>query len=532
MPACLTSRILILLLAGLIALPMLVVSSSWLMPISDLWQHFQETLLTELLSNTAILLFGVAIGVGVLGTVLAWLVVMVEFPLRKYLEWALFLPFAIPAYVLGFVYLGLFDYAGVFQTFLRESLGLSGFDLRAGYLPVILTFVLVFYPYVYIMCRASFKRQQANIYAQARLLGVSPWQVFWRISVPLARPAIVAGVLVTMMETLADFGMVSLFNYDTLTTAIYSAWGDFRSVSVAAQLASLLVLIAGFFIVIDKLGQKNSKYYNSEVTKHRPYKLSGFRAYLTTGFILSILFLSFILPVSQLIIWSYNAFDWHSLITRNLELATNTISLSLIATIIIITIASILALPNRCLKNHPASTIATKISTLGYAIPGSVMAVGLLYGVASLSNLTQAWFDVSLSQYLFGGIVLLLFAYTSRFMAVAFNAIDSATAQIKPSLTQSAQLLGANHISTAFKIQLPLMLPGIVAACLLVLVDVSKELPATYLLRPFGWDTLAVEVYELSSEGLYEQAAAPALIMVLIAMMLIVFFQRFDRRLN
>ena len=229
------SNILVGTLAFLVALPILVVGSAWLTPASELWSHFAQTLLPELITSTLILLAGVAIGVSILGTVLAYLVVMVEFPGRRWLEWALFLPFAMPAYVMAFVYLGVFDYSGYVQVWLREVIGLPGFDIRAGHWAIILTFVLVFYPYVYTMARASFRRQKIQMIEAGKMLGAKPLRVFLRISVPLARPAVAAGVLVTLMETLADFGVVSLFNYSTFTTAIYSAWGDFRSIEVASQ---------------------------------------------------------------------------------------------------------------------------------------------------------------------------------------------------------------------------------------------------------------------------------------------------------
>ncbi len=246
------SNLLMGLLALSVSFPIIVVCSAWFFPGTELWGHFLENLLPELIVSTFILLLGVGIGVSVLGTVLAYLVVMVEFPGRRWLEWALFLPFAIPAYVLAFVYLGVFDYSGYAQVWLREFTGMPGFDIRAGSWAIILTFVLVFYPYVYMMARASFKRQKIQMIEAGKMLGAKPFLVFWKISVPLARPAIAAGLLVTLMETLADFGVVSLFNYSTFTTAIYSAWGDFRSIEVAAQLASILVLIAFFLIYFEK----------------------------------------------------------------------------------------------------------------------------------------------------------------------------------------------------------------------------------------------------------------------------------------
>lgn len=525
------ARLFIPLLALIIATPALIVLMAWALPSGALWQHFADNLLLELLSNTLVLLLGVALGVAVLGTTLAWLVVMVEFPGRKYLEWALLLPFAIPAYVLAFVYLGIFDYAGVVQTFLRSNLGIVGFDIREGYLPIIAVFTLVFYPYVYLICRASFKRQQANLFASARLLGAGPWRVFWRMSLPLAYPAISAGVLVTLMETLADFGVVSLFNYNTFPLAIYSAWNDFRAIEVAAQLASILVMIAIVLIYLEYLGRKHIKYHSTEVIAHRPYRLCGYQGYLVSGFILGIVMLSFGLPIVQLVLWIMSTPDNLLGVWAYIGPLINTLTLALLASVIIIIIANILVL-NSYHSRFNLQTMSIKLATLGYAIPGSVLAVGLLYGVQLLSNISQKLWGISLTQYLFGSLILLLFAYTTRFIAVAYQSIYAANMQLRPNLVDSAKLLGAKPLTIAFKVQLPLMKPGIIAASLLVIIDVIKELPATYLLRPFGFDTLAVRVYEFSSEAFYGQAAIPALIMVVLTSLLVLIFQRFDKRLT
>ncbi len=517
-------------LAVIIIFPVIVVVIAWALPDPELWQHFATTLLSELLLNTLILLAGVGIGVAVLGTTLAWLVVMVEFPGRKFLEWLLFLPFAVPAYVLAFVYLGIFDYGGGLQTLLREYLGFSGFDIRNGYLAIILVFTLVFYPYVYLMARASFKRHQASLFASARLLGASPRRVFYSVSVPLAYPAISAGVLVTMMETLADFGAVSLFNYSTFTTAIYSAWEDFRSIEVAAQLASILVLIAAVLIYFDYLGRHHIKYYNTEVMRNKPYQLSGIKGYLLTSFITSIVLISFILPLFQLVLWILTSPHTTITISNYSNILINTLILATSASFIIVLLANILTLSQKQ-NGINLNNITTKLASLGYAVPGSVLAVGLLYGVSLLSNITDYLYNITLNEYLFGSVILLLLAYTTRFMAIAYQSISAAFLQLKPNLSQSAKLLGSTPLGIALRVQLPLMKPGIIAASLLVMIDVIKELPATYLLRPFGWDTLAVKVYEYSHEALYAQAAIPALMMVIIATLLIVVFRRFDRRI-
>ncbi len=529
MRQCASSKFWISILALLVALPIVVVAFSWLLPKPELWAHFSQYLLPDLIQSSAILLIGVGLGVSLLGTTLAYLVVMVEFPGRRWLEWALFLPFAIPAYVLAFVYLGVFDYSGYAQTWMREVLGVPGFDIRSGSWAIILTFILVFYPYVYMMARASFKRQKTNMIEAGKLLGASPLRVFFKISFPLARPAITAGLLVTLMETLADFGVVGLFNYDTFTTAIYSAWGDYRSIEVAAQLASLLVLAAFLLIYFEKKTRGQAKYYSTNVQDTRPYQSSGVTGWLIALFVFGVFMLSFAMPMLQLLIWGWEsvAQEWG---IKYIDLIISTTVLTLSAVIIIIIIATTLALPSRCKQGSFWLKNITRLATLGYALPGSVMAVGLLYGVNQISVVSVYFGGQSLNYLIFGSVALLLFAYVSRFMAIAYNSIEASSQQIKPALTQSARLLGASRARLIVRIYLPILTPGILAGALLVAVDVMKELPATYLLRPFGWDTLAIQVYELSAEGLFERAAVPALIMVLFGSILMLVFQILDKK--
>ena len=526
---CFKSKIWVSVIALLVATPIFVVAFSWALPEHELWAHFSENILSDLISSTLILLLGVGVGVTLLGTVLAYLVVMVEFPGRKWLEWALFLPFAIPAYVLAFVYLGVFDYSGYAQTWMREDLGLPGFDIRAGSWAIILTFVLVFYPYVYMMTRASFKRQKINMIEAGRLLGASPLRVFFKISLPLARPAAAAGLLVTLMETLADFGVVSLFNYDTFTTAIYSAWGDFRSIEVAAQLASLLVLSAFFLIYFEKKARGQAKYYSADVSNIKPYQAVGIIGWIISLFVFGVFMLSFAMPMLQLIIWGWSsvADEWSA---KYFDLIMSTSILTITAALITVMLATILALPGRCKQASIWLKSVIRLATLGYALPGSVMAVGLLYGINQVSVLNIYFGGESINHLIFGSIALLLFAYVSRFMAIAYSSIEASAQQIKPVFTQSARLLGATRLRLIWQVYLPMMTPGILAGGLLVAVDVMKELPATYLLRPFGWDTLAIQVYELSAEGLYERAAVPALIMVIFGALLMSVFQTLDKK--
>jgi len=345
----------------------------------------------------------------------------------------------------------------------------------------------------------------------------------------LARPAAAAGLLVTLMETLADFGVVSLFNYDTFTTAIYSAWGDFRSIEVAAQLASLLVLSAFFLIYFEKKARGQAKYYSADVSNIKPYQAVGIIAWIISLFVFGVFMLSFAMPMLQLIIWGWSsvADEWSA---KYFDLITSTSILTITAALITVMLATILALPGRCKQASIWLKSVIRLATLGYALPGSVMAVGLLYGINQVSVLNIYFGGESINHLIFGSIALLLFAYVSRFMAIAYSSIEASAQQIKPVFTQSARLLGATRLRLIWQVYLPMMTPGILAGGLLVAVDVMKELPATYLLRPFGWDTLAIQVYELSAEGLYERAAVPALIMVIFGALLMSVFQTLDKK--
>ena len=526
---CNASKPLVAGLALLVALPIFVVLFSWAFPTNDIWLHFYHTILSQLITSTAILLLSVALGVTLLGTILAYLVVMVEFPGRKFFDWALFLPFAIPAYVLAFVYLGVFDYSGVAQVFLREQFGVKGFDIRSGHLAIVLTFVLAFYPYVYMMARASFKKQKINLLQASELLGASHLRTFFLVSIPLARPAIAAGVLITMMETMADFGVVGLFNYDTFTTAIYSAWIDFRSLQAAAQLASFLVLLAFLLMYFERKSRGNAQYYASEMSQHCYYKPTKKTTWLITGFVFFVFFIAFILPIAQLLIWAISEFSETFEWLDYLELLTSSLILIVLAVVFILSISIFLVL-NNCLKQNRSFKILVRIASLGYALPGSIMAVGLLFLVNQVSNISLYFGGISINHLIYGSLFLLLFAYVSRFLAIGFNSVEASFKQIKPVFTQNAQILGSSALRTTFSVHLPMMFSGIIAGGLLIAVDVMKELPATYLLRPFGWDTLAIKVYELSSEGLFEQAALPALIMILLGVLFVFFAKKLDTR--
>lgn len=507
--------------ATLVLLPISVLLLSWAEIDREIWSHLWETQMTRLLGNTLVLVAGVGVGVTVLGVSLAWLTSLCEFPGRRWLDWALMLPFAVPAYVLAFVFVGLLDFSGPVQTLLREGFG-SGLRLprvrsTGG---VITVLVLVFYPYVYLLARTAFLAQGRGLTEAARVLGLSPLAAFWRVALPMARPAIGAGLALAIMETLADFGTVSVFNFDTFTTAVYKTWYGFYSLSSATQLASLLLL----FVMLVLLGERHSR-GRSGVPNERPrgaalYRLRGWKAFAASAWCLLVFACAFVIPVLQLVVWVWQKgrFD---LDERYWGLILHSLYLGGFAALITVAVALLLAFARR-LSPTPAVRSAIGISNLGYALPGSVLAVAIMLAFSWLDNHAVIPLSSALGgagkPLLLGSLGALLVAYLIRFMAVAYNPLEGALARIRPSLPEASRSLGVGGTGLFFRVYLPLLVPGALSAALLVFVDVLKEMPATLLMRPFGWDTLAVRVFEMTSEGEWARAALPALTLVLVGL--------------
>jgi len=508
-------------IAALVLLPISVLLLSWAEIDREIWSHLWDTQMTRLLGNTLVLVGGVGAGVTVLGVSLAWLTSLCEFPGRRWLDWALMLPFAVPAYVLAFVFVGLLDFSGPVQTLLREWFG-SGLRLprvrsTGG---VITVLVLVFYPYVYLLARTAFLAQGRGLTEAARVLGLSPLAAFWRVALPMARPAIGAGLALAIMETLADFGTVSVFNFDTFTTAVYKTWYGFYSLSSATQLASLLLL----FVMLVLLGERYSR-GRSGVPNERPrgaalYRLHGWKAFAASAWCLLVFACAFVIPVLQLLVWVWQKgrFD---LDERYGGLILHSLYLGGFAAVLTVAVALLLAFARR-VSPTPAVRSAVGIANLGYALPGSVLAVAIMLAFSWLDNHAVIPLSSALGgagkPLLLGSIGALLVAYLIRFMAVAYNPLEGALARIRPSLPEASRSLGVGGAGLFLRVYLPLLVPGALSAALLVFVDVLKEMPATLLMRPFGWDTLAVRVFEMTSEGEWARAALPALTLVLVGL--------------
>lgn len=509
-------------IAALVLLPLSVLLLSWGEVDGEIWSHLWDTQMPRLLGNTLSLVLGVGVGVTLLGVSLAWLTALCEFPGRKWLDWALMLPFAIPAYVLAFVFVGLLDFAGPVQSLLREWFG-SGLRLprvrsTGG---VILVLVLVFYPYVYLLARNAFLAQGKGLMEAARVLGLSPWQAFWRVALPVARPAIGAGLALALMETLADFGAVSVFNFDTFTTAIYKTWYGFYSLSGATQLASLLLLAVMVLLWGERRARGASRPGNERARSAALYHLRGARAFAASAWCGLVFACAFVVPVLQLLAWFWQRgrFD---LDERYVGLILHTLYLGALAAAITVALALLLAFARRLAPTRRMQALVG-LANLGYALPGSVLAVSIMLAFSWLDRHLVIPLSGALGgagkPLLLGSLAALLLAYLIRFMAVAYGPLEGSLARIRPSLPEASRSLGVGGVRLFCRVYLPLLVPGVLSAALLVFVDVLKEMPATLLMRPFGWDTLAVRVFEMTSEGEWARAALPALTLVLVGLL-------------
>lgn len=502
------------------AAPLCVLLLSWLRIDGATWAHLWATLLPEMLLNTGLLVAGVALVALAIGAGLAWIVTAYRFPGARVLEWLLALPLAMPGYVLGYVFMSIFDFAGPVQTCLRGWFG-DGFelpDIRS--LPgAIVVLALATYPYVYLLARAAFREQSAAQRDAARAAGYGDWSIFLRVALPLARPALAAGAGFVIMETLADFAVVRYFNVVTLSEGVVRLWivsGDRDS---AVQLASLLML-AGFGTLLLERALRNRARFDQVGSRARPVQprqLRGRTALLALGAALAVFVLAFGLPAWQLIDWARQELataEPASLAVTFTQHLPNSLALASTAALIVLLtgLLMVYALRTRSGANPWLARLIGRTATLGYALPGSVVALGMLLLLSSFNEPAATIFGTAFL--LSGSLPGLLYGYTVRFIAIGFNGIESGLEKITPNMETAARTLGATTSRIFGRVHAPLLRGSLLTVALLVFVDVLKELPLTLFLRPFGMDTLSVWTFMLASESAWQSAALPALIIV------------------
>ncbi|MFK5985709.1 MAG: iron ABC transporter permease [Pseudomonadota bacterium] len=515
----------IFLISLIFSIPVLSVFSTSFQPDSGtgVWQHLVDTVLSDYISNSLILMSGVTIGTLFIGVSTAWLTSICEFPGRKLFQWSLLLPLAFPAYIIAYTYTGLLDFAGPVQTSLRE---LFEWGPRDYWFPeirsltgAIFMFSLVLYPYVYLLTRAAFLEQSTITLEASRSLGRGSWYSFFYVALPMARPTIIAGLSLALMETLADFGTVEYFGVPTFTTGIYRTWFGLDDSVAASQLASLLLIFVSALLVMERLSRKQSRFYQQSGKKARNTRLQLNTMQGWLAFLLCFipLFLGFLLPFVQLSIWSWETAE-EMISSDFIQLALHSLGLALFTSLLALIIALFMSYGQRLLHTRLVH-ILIRITSLGYAVPGTVIAVGVLIPFSWLDNSIDSlmiyYFDYSTGLIFSGTLFALIFAYLVRFLSVSIGTVESALEKIKPSMDEAARSMGSSSFSMLKRIHLPIMKTSLLTALLLVFVDILKELPATLLLRPFNFNTLAVRAYELAADERLHDAASASIMIVL-----------------
>jgi iron(III) transport system permease protein len=526
-----------ILVAALVLVPILAVVWMALFPTENIWPHLLSTVLPRYLTNTLILMTGVGIFAAIVGTGTAWLVAMHDFPGRRILSWMLLMPLAIPAYVGAYALVDFLDYAGPVQVGLRAAFGWSSAadyhfpDIRS--MPfAILVIGLSLYPYVYLLARTAFAEQSGAGYEVARALGAGPWRRFASVGLPLARPAIAAGVAVVMMESVNDFGVVDFFGVQTLTTGIFSVWLSGGNAGGAAQIACVILLVIALLVLLERRSRARRRFWQA-ARSQRPVTrahVSG-RAGLTMTLlcILPVL-LGFAFPVSVM--------GWHAIVAADGWLAPgltralfNTVTVAGVAALATVGLALFMTYGVR-ITGRAIPRLLLPVTTIGYAAPGAVLGLGVLIPLAAFDNrvadgvLAITGWDPGLI--LTGSMAALVFAYVVRFFAIGQGAADAALTRIPPSLPLAARSLGQGPGGVLRRIHLPLMRGSVAMALLLVFVDAVKELPATLLLRPFGFDTLATRVHDQASLERLSQAAPAALVITAVGLVAVLLLARAD----
>jgi len=510
------------LLAVLLAVPVVAVLINVFVPSQGTWDHLAATVLPDYITNSVWLMIGVAYGVISIGVICAWLTTMCRFPGRRFLEWALLLPMAVPAYVMAYAYTDFLQFAGPVQSLIRE---LMGWGPRDYWFPdvrslwgAVAMLSFVSYPYVYLLTRAAFLEQSNSMLEAARVSGHGGLRAFLHVALPLARPAIVAGSALALMETLADFGTVSYFGVQTFTTGIYHAWFSLGDPVVAAQLSATLLGFVFLVLLLERATRGRAGFHNvaSRVRLTQPYRLRGLKAAVALIACAIPLVLGFFLPAGILLHMALTAGD-AQFRARYVELTFNTMTLGAITAVLAVVLALAVGYAARATPSRVVRT-ANRIAGLGYAVPGAVIAVGVLIPVTRIDQTLAAWIEAATGAspglILTGSIAALIYAYLVRFFAVSLQAVEAGLTKITPSMDYAARSLGLGPTGTLVRVHAPLLWRSALSAGLLVFVDVMKELPATFVMRPFNFDTLAVQAFNLASDERLTEAATPALTIV------------------
>ncbi len=510
--------------SALVALPVLAIGILALVPTENIWPHLMRTVLPGYIKQTLLLMIGVGALTFIVGTGTAWLITMYRFPCRKWLQWALLIPLAMPTYIIAYTYVDVFEYSGVVQGFLRDLFGWRNArdywfpEIRStGGAIFVMSFVL--YPYVYLTSRASFLKQSVCHLEVSRTLGRSATGTFFSVALPLARPGIVVGVSLAMMECLNDIGAVEYFGVNTLTVGIYTTWLERSNLGGAAQIASIMLLFVFALIWLERVGRSGQRFHHMSQRERKPtrQRLTGWQAAAATVACIAPVVMGFVIPGVVLLQFAFNHFD-EAANESYLRFVRNSILLSTLAAAAAIVIGLFLAYAHRLARSDFVQ-IAIRFASVGYAVPGAVLGIGILIPLTQFDNfvdgIARDLIGISTGLLLTGTIFSIAYAYVVRFLAISYGNMETGLGRVTPNLAAAARTLGRSSTGALRDVHLPLIRPAIATAGLLVFVDCMKELPATLILRPFNFDTLATHVYTYASLDLLEESSLAALTIVL-----------------
>jgi len=521
----------------LVLMPSITIVYYLFQPAGENWTHIKSYLLAEYFLNTIVTIGFTGMFTMLIGTSLAWIVTIYDFPFKKFLKWGLMLPLTIPAYIGAYTYYGIINYTGVLQTTLRNIFAIRIDQQYVNIMSlqgVIFIFTLFLYPYVYTITRSYFAKQSGALIENARMLGKTPLQIFFQVVLPISRGAIIGGVSLAVLEALNDYGVVSYYGVPTFSTAIFKTWFGMGDVSSAIRLSAIVMVMVIFLLLGEKIYSRRRQ-YASTTTKIRPLKplkLTGISKILVCGYVYVIFALGFLIPTIQLVHWSYLSRDRFDFMALS-KMSVNSFSTALLASMGII-IASIVVANSKRISRSVISKINSKIIVVGYSIPGSVIAIGIIVVFIAidrqLAPFYKAVLHIDKTLLLSSSIFMLLIAYMIRFMAIGYNAVDAGFEKIGRRFYESSLLLGKGKVETFMKVDVPMLKPALLSGMLIAFIDILKELPLTLLLRPFNYDSLATKAFEYANDEMIHEASVPSLIIIALSIGAMIIVDRISRR--
>ena len=521
--------------ATILVLPLVALILQALQPDEAVFGHLMATVLPTYIINSLLLIFWVSLGALLLALPCAWLMARCEFVGRRYLQWALLLPLAMPGYIVAYVYTDLLDYAGPVQRSLRSIFGWS--SPQDYFFPDIRTLggaacmlSLVLFPYIYLLARTAFMEQSLSLAHASRIMGCSPWQSFWRLSLPMARPALAVGVALVAMETAADFATVNYFAVPTLTTAVYDTWLGYGNLTAAAKLSAIILLVVFSLIGFERFARRKQQLFQkqSRIQASDLYRLSTAQTAVALSFCATLLLLAFLLPFGILLSYAIGYFE-QSWDESFWQLSLNSLSLALITSFICCLIALLLMFVRR-ISPRSSDALPSRLASTGYALPGTVLAIGVLVPLTMLDFAINDLADLlglnGPGLILTGSVVALIFAFCVRFVAIAIGSVESSYKRISPSLDMVSLTMGQGPRQLLQRVHLPLLGKGLFAGALLVFIESMKELPAALLLRPIGFENLATYVFQFVSDEKLEHGALAAIVIVLVGLVPLIYLNR------